>query len=204
MEIAALTGSVFSGRQQRMAGRGEDVREDKPDEGLLVRRESRAEVISFIERWLQENAREEIIYCDPFFSTKDVQLLRLCLAHAPDCRIRVIASKPQLVRQGELEEGPFLKAWKAQSDQSPPETEVIAPAYMDSPEKNVIHDRWLLTKGAGLRLGTSFNSLGDGKLSELSEIDASRVADITAYLGQYLARQRVVDAAKIQYSTFTL
>lgn len=195
-----LTESVL----RRVASRGAIVREEASDEGLLVRRRSRAEAITYIERWLQENAREEIIYCDPYFSSKDIQFLRLCLANAPECRIQIIASKPQLIKQGEMDEEPFLRAWREQSDQSPPETEVVAPAYVDTPEKHVVHDRWVLTKGAGLRLGTSFNSLGDGKLSEISEVAPERVNDLAAQLGQYLARQRVVDAAKIQYSTFTL
>ncbi|WP_296223699.1 hypothetical protein [Ralstonia sp. UBA689] len=203
-EALLLSTELTEAILRRVAGRGADVREEVNDEGFLVRRRERAAALQFIENWLQTNAEEEIVYCDPYFSTKDISFLRLCLANAPECRIKIIASKPQLIKQNELSEEPFLREWRAQSDQSPPETEIIAPAYVENPEKHVIHDRWLLTKGAGLRIGTSFNSLGDGKLSEISEIDPGRVSDIAAQLDQYISRQRVVDAARIQYSTFTL
>ena len=80
---------------------------------------------------------------------------------------------------------------------------MIAIAYADS-GKNVVHDRWLLTNGAGLRLGASFNSLGAGKLSEVSELEPARAGTIEKQLDLYIDRQRTVDGARLQYSTFTL
>jgi hypothetical protein len=195
-----LTEVILSG----VAVKDTDINEEPTQESLLLRRRNRLNAITYIEQWLQENARNEIIYCDPYFSTKDIQFLRLCLAHAPECRVQIIASKPQLLKKAELTEEPFLKAWREQSDQSPPETEVVALAYVDEPAKNVVHDRWILSAGAALRLGTSFNSLGDGKLSEISEVDSSQARELAEQLQKYLARKRVVDAARIQYSVFTL
>lgn len=189
---------------RKVCGKGADVREESFEEGLLVRRRSRADAVAFIEQWLQQNAREQVIYCDAYFSTKDIQLLRLCLAHAPQCRVTVIASKPHLVKERELGEGPFQRAWHEQSDQDPPETEVVAPAFVDAPDKHVLHDRWLLTAGSGLRLGTSFNSLGMERLSEVSEMEPGQVTVLREQIDKYLNRQRVVDGARLQYSTFTL
>lgn len=189
---------------RKVSGKGADVREEASEEGLLVRRRSRAEAVAFIEQWLQQNASEQVIYCDAYFSTKDIQLLRLCLAQAPQCRMIVVASKPHLVKERELGEEPFLRAWREQSDQNPPDTEVIAPAFVDSPDKHVLHDRWLLTGAAGLRFGTSFNSLGIERLSEVSEMEPGQVRVLREQIDKYLSRQRVVDGARIHYSTFTL
>jgi hypothetical protein len=189
---------------RRVAGKGADVREEESPEGLLVRRSSRADAVAFIGQWLRENAQDEVIYCDSYFSTKDIPLLRLCLAQAPHSVLKIIASKSELSKNGELGEEPFVKAWREQSDQAPPETEVVAAGYADHPGKSVVHDRWLVSGDAGLRLGTSFNSLGQGKLSEISVVDPGRVQDLRRQLSQYLARQRIVDAARMQYSTFTL
>lgn len=120
------------------------------------------------------------------------------------CKVFVIASKPHLLSKSELTEEAFIKAWRAQSEQNPPETEIIALAYADNPSKHVLHDRWLLTANAGLRLGTSFNSLGEERLSEISEMDSTQVIAIEQQINKYLTRQRVIDGARIQYSGFTL
>jgi hypothetical protein len=180
----------------------EDVEEDQ-DEGLLVRRKTREEALRMIEEWVGANAKEYIKYCDAYFSPKDISLLRLILAQAPQCKIYVLASKPHLIGQGALSDDIFRKAWKEQCEQDPPETEVIAIAYADS-SKHVIHDRWLLTRGSGLRLGTSFNSLGDEKLSEVSQIDSGRAAAIEEHVDRYIAKQRLIDGVKMQYTSFTL
>lgn len=189
---------------RKVSGKGADVREETIEEGMLVRRRSRAEAVGFIEDWLQQNAEDYVIYCDAYFSTKDIQLLRVCLAQAPECKVYVIASKPHLLQAHELGEEPFVQAWREQSDQDPPETEIIAPAFVDVPNRHVIHDRWLLTKSAGLRLGTSFNSLGMDRLTEVSEMEAGQVRVLHEQMEKYRTRQRVVDGARIQYSTFTL
>jgi hypothetical protein len=197
---AELTHFILS----KVSGRPFQVREDVQDEGMLVRRKTRAEALTFIEKWLREKGKKHITYCDAYFSTKDIPLIRLCLAHAPDCKVFIIASKKFLAGRNEMAEEPFKKAWREQSDQNPPETEIIALAYADAPDRDVVHDRWLLTESAGLRLGTSFNSLGEERLSEVSEVDSTRVSAIQEQIDKYISRQRVIDGARIQYSGFTL
>lgn len=197
---AELTFSILS----KVSGRSFDIQEDTQSEGILVRRKSRTEAVAFIEQWLSTKAKESIKFCDSYFSTQDISFLRLCLAQAPECKVFVIASKPHLLSKSELTEEAFIKAWRAQSEQNPPETEIIALAYADNPSKHVLHDRWLLTANAGLRLGTSFNSLGEERLSEISEMDSTQVIAIEQQINKYLTRQRVIDGARIQYSGFTL
>ena len=177
--------------------------DDESDNGIIVGRKDREEAVKYIEKWLATNATSYIKYCDAYFSTKDIALLRLFLAHAPTCKVFILASKKTLQDSNSLSDDVFKDAWRAQSDQSPPETEVIALSYSDSP-KHVVHDRWLLTERGGLRFGTSFNSLGDGKLSEVSEIDSTQAATIEKQMNLYISRQRIVDGARIQYNAFTL
>lgn len=176
---------------------------DECETGIVVGRQGRDEAVRYIEDWLSANAEGYLKYCDAYFSIKDIPLLRVFLAQAPTCKVFILASKKTLQDSNSLSDDVFKDAWRAQSDQSPPETEVIALSYADSP-KHVVHDRWLLTKGRGLRFGTSFNSLGDGKLSEISEIDAAQAALIERQMDLYINRQRVVDGARIQYNAFTL
>ena len=173
------------------------------DAALLVRRRTRADAVAFIADWLQRNAVEYVKYCDAYFSPADLPLLRLVLAHAPTCKVIVVASKTHLTKEDALSDEVFLSAWRATCSQDPPETEVVAIGFADSP-KHVIHDRWLLTKGGGLRLGTSFNSLGTDRLSEVSEVDASQAEIIEQQVDRYIARQRNIDGARMTYSSFTL
>lgn len=203
-ESVLLATELTASLLRRLSGSPPDVVEEPGDDGMVVRRRSRQEAVAFLQSWLQQNAADEIIICDPYFETKDIALLRICLATAPGSSVRVLASKNHLESKGELAAEAFQVAWKEQSDQEPPETEVIACAYTEEKTKQVIHDRWLLTGDAGLRLGTSFNSLGENKLSEISVLDVGRVRDLNNQLGRYLKRQRVVDGAKVQYVTFTL
>ena len=128
------------------------VVEADADEGLLVRRRTRADAVTFISDWIQKNAVEYIKYCDAYFSPADLPLLRIVLAHAPSCKVTVLASKTHLTAQGALSDEVFLSAWRTTCSQDPPETEIVAIAFADS-MRHVIHDRWLLTKGGGLRLG---------------------------------------------------
>lgn len=95
----------------------------------------------------------------------------------------------------------FLDAWKAILDQEPPITEIIA---IDSNEKKVIHDRWILTDETGLRLGTSFASLGGNKLSEISVISSSDFINCKHELKKFLQKERFVSGNRVNYTTFNL
>lgn len=176
---------------------------EKSADGMLVPQGSRENVIHVIEKWLVDNAIEYIKVSDPYFSQNDIPLLRAFEAHAPSCKVYILASKAFLVKNNALSDDVFRAAWAEQSDQSPPDTEIIALSSADS-SRDVIHDRWLISKGAGLRLGTSFASLGGNKLSEISAIELSKLKDVEAKLDQYINRDRIVDGVKIRYTTFTL
>lgn len=203
-ESVLLAAELTESLLRRLSGAPPDVAEEAGNEGMVVKRKTRQEAVAYLKEWLKTNAADAIIVCDPYFSTKDIEFLRLCLGAAPGIAVHVLASRSELEKERELSADAFQNAWKRQCDQDPPETEIIAMGYAEEQARHVIHDRWLITGDAGLRLGTSFNSLGENKLSEISVIDSGRVRDLKEQLGQYLRRQRSVDGAKLQYITFTL
>lgn len=203
-ESVLLAAELTESLLRRLSGAPPDTAEEVGNEGMVVKRKSRQEAVTYLQEWLKANATDTIIVCDPYFSTKDIELLRICLGAAPTSAVRVLASKSELEKVHEMSSDAFLNAWRQQCDQDPPDAEIIAVAYADEKAKHVIHDRWLITGDSGLRLGTSFNSLGENKLSEISVIEPSRVRDLLDQLNQYVRRQRTVDGAKLQYSTFTL
>ena len=83
----------------------------------------------------------------------------------------------------------YARYWKRQfSDQALPETEIVIVGTRTG--ELPIHDRWWLSKGSGLRLGTSFNGLGVKQDSELSVLTATEIDDRATQTVAYLNRQK--------------
>jgi hypothetical protein len=172
-------------------------------DGLMVEPRDRTHALQFIREWLRANAVEYIKFSDPYFSPTDVQFLRMILAECPECKVYILTSRKELKKRDALDAESFLKAWSLIIDQDPPDTEILA-IGSDGDEKALIHDRWIISKGCGLRIGTSFNSIGEGKLSEISMMEPSKASLCEHHLNQFLERQRVVSGQKVTYLGFTL
>ena len=174
-------------------------------EGLLVHPQDRAHAMEIIRNWLRENGDEYIKLSDPYFKLSDLDFLQLVLSECPNCSVQILTQKDELVKQKALDEEAFRTHWNTLVHQEPPATEIIG-LSTDAPFKKggPIHDRWLITKGAGLRLGTSYNSIGDDKLSEISEMTAERTKEVEAALDCFLNRQRTVDGVRVKYVSFTI
>jgi hypothetical protein len=65
-------------------------------------------------------------------------------------------------------------------------------------------DAHILTNGAGLRIGTSFNSLGEGKLSEISKMEPAKALACEQELDKFFNKERIIDGVRVSYSSFTL
>jgi hypothetical protein len=103
-------------------------------------------------------------------------------------------------------ENSFEKYWKKISDQEPPYTKIVFCWLPEDKNKKLIHDRWILSKSGGLRLGTSLNSLGGNKESEISMIKPNEAFNILENtLREYLeSKLRTVNNQKVKYKSFTL
>jgi GTP cyclohydrolase I len=172
-------------------------------DGLIVTPRDRAHALQYIREWLRANAVDYVKFSDPYFGPGDIQFLRMILAECPECKVFILTSKRELQKQGALDAETFLAAWSKLIDQDPPETEILA-IGSDGDEKALIHDRWIISKGCGLRIGTSFNSIGEGKLSEISMMEPSKASQCEHHLNQFLERQRIVNGQKVAYLGFTL
>ena len=72
----------------------------------------------------------------------------------------------------------FEQAWIEKSHQTPPPTLVVVhDSIYGSTDQDQFHDRYIVTKGSGLSIGTSLNGLGNKEffVSVLTEDDASYV-----------------------------
>ena len=104
---------------------------------------------------------------------------------------------------GSLQEA-FSQYWTRNfSEQPPPETEIVVVG--DAAGELPVHDRWWLTSGSGIRMGTSFNQIGITKDSEISRLTQE---EFTARLEEtlnLLTRQRPASSGtRLHYETFWL
>jgi hypothetical protein len=75
----------------------------------------------------------------------------------------------------------FEDAWKEISDQTPPPTFIVVHGIVYETEQNdEFHDRYIITKNAGLSIGTSLNGLGNKEffISTLPLEDVKFVSEI--------------------------
>jgi hypothetical protein len=83
----------------------------------------------------------------------------------------------------------YTATWRRSFDQAPPAVEIVVIGGETS-KASPIHDRWLVSENRGLRLGTSLNSLGQSKDSEVSEMTVEDAAQKQAEILQYLEREK--------------
>ena len=106
----------------------------------------------------------------------------------------------------EKTEKEFKKYWKKISDEFPPFTNItftwIAQKNNDTP----FHDRWIITKNSGIRVGTSLNSLGLNKDSELSVMKPTDSLKIQEnLLKEYIRnRKKSHNNQRLSYKSFSL
>ncbi|MCW0422778.1 ATP-binding protein [Xanthomonas sacchari] len=170
--------------------------------GIIIDRISGQEDASnFLRSWLSsaDGCSGDIVFCDPYFSPSDIDLIRIIYSERPFDTISVITSRRSLQN---LDEKAFELAWNRSLDQDPPSLDVIGISDVGD-DRSPVHDRWLLMPGRGLRLGTSFSGLGS-RLSEISELDDIRANELMAYLSRYVRREREVDGRRVTYLSQTL
>jgi hypothetical protein len=144
--------------------------------------------------------------CDPFFGPNDLELLQIIRAINPSCQIQILTSKKHQDNEkiyGNLEQE-YENYWRFNiSDQDPPET-MIAVVGTKNSGVLPIHDRWWLTNGKGLRMGTSFNSLGHRE-TEISLLSLQEASEREIEVDKYLKRaEREFKGDRLIYRIFDL
>ncbi|HJZ06393.1 MAG TPA: hypothetical protein VJ327_11185, partial [Patescibacteria group bacterium] len=146
----------------------------------LFRVGERAKAIEFITNWLRSNAREYVKICDPYFDEEQLWILQ---SVPLDIEVKIVTTgkklglpprndhldnlTPIVIRERQKDERKrlqslFTKAWNELSNQAPPATLVVLhETIFDTAEKDDFHDRYLITKEAGLSIGTSLNGFGN-------------------------------------------
>lgn len=173
---------------------------------LVVKPGERDKAIQFIKGWFTQEEQEYLIICDPYFGVEDLEILQILLSISPKCTVKILTSKKQQHQKNlsqPLDET-YRSHWHHISDQNPPETEVII-VGLESSGELPIHDRWWITQNSGLSFGTSFNSLGINKISDISilSIEESKLRENE--INQYISREkRIHKNERLTYNLFSL
>ena len=97
----------------------------------------------------------------------------------------------------------YTAAWRKLCEHAPPDTEILV---IGSEATGVapFHDRWILSKGVGLRLGTSFNSLGN-KESVISVLGGEEVTSLGKTVERYMSKKvKEFGGERVRYEMFEL
>lgn len=172
-------------------------------ENLVVKPNTREEAINYVRNWIINETEEFLIITDPYFEKEDIEILKFVKEIDKDVETFFLGCNDGSVSSLEMD---FEKHWKKISDQEPPQTKVIFSWIPEDVSKKLIHDRWILSKNGGLRLGTSYRSLGANKESEISVIKPNEALNIleNTIKGYLENKTRYLNNQKIKYKSFTL
>ncbi|MCL6647156.1 MAG: ATP-binding protein [Chloroflexi bacterium] len=177
-----------------------------PDEGIWIRPGERATALNYIQEWLEQEQPEWLWICDQYFREDDLEALALVARVVPVCDVTILTSRAAQRMDGaelSLRER-YRQAWHRTFAQDPPFTRIVI-AGVGSEGRLPIHDRYWITEGSGLLLGTSFNGLGVAQASSIWHLDQdkARLAEdqIAAYVRQVA---RLSGGERVEYVVISL
>ncbi len=169
----------------------------------------RDKALDLVKQWLEEKTQGYLKISDPYFSLDDLELLQMILTVKPDLRVFVLTSLKEQEQSlnsygGNVQEA-YRSHWRLNiSSQDPPDSEIVIIGTRTKHEFP-IHDRWWFTDGEGVRMGTSFRSLGVNQVSEFTPLRSLEVRELERVVDGYLTRAtRSHNGEKILYSSFNL
>jgi hypothetical protein len=134
------------------------------DSSICVEPGEKESALAFIDKWVTDNVKDGLIICDPYFGFDDLELLMRIQNIVPFCEFKILTSmkhQQQTTAQGLNGSIPDLYSnhWRQLTQAQPPFIELyVCQSELDN--RSPLHDRWMVSDGAGLSIGSSFNSLG--------------------------------------------
>jgi hypothetical protein len=179
----------------------------KNTDSIIIRPGERERAIQIIEEWIKDSVKDFLKICDPYFGLQDLEVLQMISSQTPNIRVDVLSSQHQ--QKQENVSPPYSNAYKDYwrlkiSDQDPPYT-VINIIGSHSTGGFPIHDRWWITNGSGLSLGTSYKSIGADQVSEIRILSHEEALEKEKEIDRYLYREiREIGGERIDFVAFTM
>jgi len=163
------------------------------------------EAREIIIRWLKEKLSDFLFIADGYFGIEDLWILHEINAVNPNCRVYILTSKEHNEQYRQPWQEEYMNYWRLHiSQQEPPPTEIVI-VGLKSSGKSPIHDRWLITRDSGLRIGTSLHSIGETRISEITELSRSEANEREVQIRRFvIEKEPMYNGEKILYNSFTL
>jgi hypothetical protein len=175
----------------------------------VFRKGERELALKFIKDRLSQLNFETLYICDAYFTEEDIDALQIIQSVNPNCKIIVLSSiysNNDLVKANKYVEC-YQKSWNRISIEKPPSTEIIL-VGKESNGTPPFHDRWWIVNDGenGLRYGTSFNSIGLSKDSEISILNVNESSNIyhTTITDFALTKKREYEGERLVYRAIYL
>lgn len=173
----------------------------------LIQAGERDRALEQIRSWVRNKVNQYVKICDPYFGLDDLELVRLIRMENEEVPIEILTSRKHQRDQGvpvPWDEA-YQSHWRLNiSETDPGEVKMTIVGTKESGAMP-IHDRWVLSEGSGLRIGTSFNSLGVSKASEISDIAAEDFPGVRDVIEAYLnGKPKTRNGEKLLYTSFNL
>lgn len=172
----------------------------------LIRPGERDKALELIKSWVSK-ATGFIKITDPYFGLDELEFVRLIRSVNTDIPIIILTSKKhqQDARINLPWDETYQSHWRLSlSDSVPGDVEIIV-IDKNTGSGHPIHDRWWLSQKSGLRIGTSANALGGGRLSEVSDISEEETAKMLAEVDKYIVHKfGRLNNDRFSYSSFYL
>ena len=194
------------------AGRGPDAAIldsalDLPSEISIFDAGQREAALLEIKGWIEDTLSEYLTVVDPYFTFRDLDVLSMVPDTVP---VYVIAAlSHQIDLEGKSNPSPgslrevYSFAWQDRFDQDPPPTQMI---FLSTKRGRVpIHDRYMFTKGSGLRFGTSVGGIGK-RQSEISRLSSDEAAALEARVADPWKGNgiKVIEGERVLINSFPL
>lgn len=179
----------------------------EPQPSIVVRAGERGVALKYIREFIQSTAGGFVKIADPYLGPDEiVEILRLLRDCGIDSEVQIITSWRHFVKEQIPSpwDDQIRQTWRRASDQRPLPTRVVV-ASLGASADSPVHDRWWFTDHGGIRLGTSFNSLGDRRDSEIARLTSNERQERLAMFDEYMAGRRPMQGGEhITYLTCTL
>jgi hypothetical protein len=175
----------------------------------VIRSGEREKALEMLRDWASKETREFIKITDPYFTKEDLDLIQMLRRGNAKDPIYVLTSKESQGKDSQGYESTLIedyrKHWRLNiSDNDPGDVTIVVVGKMPR-GTHPIHDRWMLSKDSGLRIGTSANSLGFGRVSDISKINGDDLVSYHREVDKYLSQfARECGGERLKYLAFTL
>nr|WP_138858545.1 hypothetical protein [Exiguobacterium mexicanum] len=184
-----------------------DAYQREHEASVLIRVGDRDKAINYITEWFENEVDEFVVICDPYFGPNELDVVNIMYGIKTDVEYIILTSKKHQ-KQEHLDvalDEVYYDHWRFKiSDQDPPNIKINVLGTRKTGDMP-LHDRWLLTKNSGLRLGTSLNSIGLSKESEISKLSQDSANMIFNQLAGYISgSEKEHKGDRLLYNTFTV